>query len=150
MRFPTFPEGRTAVRLPRLKLRVGTLLIAVAAFALGIWADRAYNRYNLCMRLATRYQAQVDEGRKQAESIEVRIRRLEQQGGSLSRIDQLQRVMEGLRLGAVEADRMRSQALRAAWFPFIPVPLESSPEPPSLEYVQPLIYHVPSTTTNKK
>jgi hypothetical protein len=66
------------MRLPKWNLRLSTAMLMVAAFAMGIAADRWKGRWDHCMARAEFYRAKALESRKEAAVMDGWVKRISQ------------------------------------------------------------------------
>lgn len=119
------------MRIPRPRLRVGTLLIAVAAFALGIGADGAYNRYGFCMERAAHYRYSSKIFHDTLKSMLYEMRHTKDIQGSRRYQEE---ELEDFRRRIENYDELVAKFERAAWLPFLPLPEDPDAAQPSRNF----------------
>lgn len=121
------------MRIPRLRLglRLSTLLVAVAAFALGIWAEKSRVRCEMLLGHAETYRTIVEHNRSNVKIIESWLKEHRETGQqpafmqfhtSKNGMEGLRTVLNLSRSTAERAERFRSQCQWAAFLPVLPVP----------------------------
>lgn len=112
------------MRFPRLKVSVRGLMLLITGFALGIGADRTYQRFNFCMKRVRYYRSQAELHRKLADDISAHISNAGNdkfgQEGRGAWVDGLNRAREA----SDENDTLRAAFERAALVPFLRLPDE--------------------------
>jgi hypothetical protein len=115
-------------------------MLLIAGFALGIVADRAHNRFNLCMERAAFYRAQAASHRRIADNAREQISKAgpnpklrpatffyKDENISLSSsANMMQRILERSDALADEYDEIRKRLERAAYLQFLPLPVDES------------------------
>jgi hypothetical protein len=110
-------------------------MLMTATFALGIWADRAHNRYNLCMQRVEHYReeaaahlSRIDNLNRRIGEAEKRNRQTADRGSSQDGphvdTEEWRRLREESQSLAAQCEAMRASFRRAALIPFIPLPVE--------------------------
>lgn len=123
----------------RWGIKLRTSLMLVLAFAMGLWADRAYNRWLYCMERARDYEAKeawcfegMEIQRTSLTNLDREIK-AETQGPNpeASRVNALKDIARAVRRDIVrlraDAVRFRKQRDRyrlASWMPWLAVPRE--------------------------
>lgn len=133
------------MRFPRLRLTVRGLMLVVFGLALGVGADMAYNRFNLCMDRAAHYEARREKLLERATAVETNIDKHLTIDHKLVKLNRLWPLIRSSRIeaalayrsGAAKAESLRSQALRAAYLPFVRVPHDPAFDQPMVIEIEP-------------
>lgn len=108
------------MRIPRLRLTVRGLMLAIFGFALGIVAVVAVNRYRVCMERASFYRSQAASYRNRSNFYRSRLGRLH---SKTSYANQLETWLEEDREAARRCEDIRRQFEMSAWL-LLPIPSE--------------------------
>ncbi len=135
------------MRLPKWNLRLSTAMLMVAAFAMGIAADRWKGRWDHCMARAEFYRAKALESRKEAAVMDGWVKRISQGISEHNRPVSASNLVtftiyrdNDLSL-AVQCETLQAQFERAAFIPFVGLPPEPAVAP--LGFAAPYDYYAP-------